>query len=111
MCDCFMNEGFRLQCLEDEYKHKLQEEPKKLAKLLSKKNMYSAKKEEYTKKIRELGQLTSDALMSIFLYIHTNTRESDVNWPNSLIFLVHSSFLAEYIFFLLNNCSSFSNSS
>jgi structural maintenance of chromosome 3 (chondroitin sulfate proteoglycan 6) len=47
--------------LEDEYDRKLQEEAKELEQLLDKKNRYSAKEEEYTKKIKELGPLTSDA--------------------------------------------------
>jgi len=50
-----------LQSLEDEYNRKLQEEAKELEQLLDKKNAFSAKEEEYTKKIRELGPLTSDA--------------------------------------------------
>ncbi|KAL2316967.1 hypothetical protein Fmac_030843 [Flemingia macrophylla] len=47
--------------LEDEYDRKLQEEAKELEQLLSKKNIYAAKEEEYAKKIRELGPLSSDA--------------------------------------------------
>ncbi|TKY53861.1 Structural maintenance of chromosomes protein 3 [Spatholobus suberectus] len=47
--------------LEDEYEGNLQEEAKELELLLSKKNIYGAKEEEYAKKIRELGPLTSDA--------------------------------------------------
>ena len=60
ICFCFIID-FWLQSLEDEYERKLQEEAKELEQLLSKKNIYSAKEEEYTKKIRELGPLTSDA--------------------------------------------------
>ncbi|KAL3820446.1 hypothetical protein ACJIZ3_006351 [Penstemon smallii] len=47
--------------LEDEYKSRLQDEAKELEQLLSKKNIYLAKQEEYSKKIRELGPLSSDA--------------------------------------------------
>jgi len=47
--------------LEDEYERKLQEDAKELEQLQSKKNTYAAKEEEYAKKIRELGPLTSDA--------------------------------------------------
>jgi structural maintenance of chromosome 3 (chondroitin sulfate proteoglycan 6) len=50
-----------LQSLESEYERKLEEDAKELEELLNKKNTYSAKEEEYTKKIRELGPLTSDA--------------------------------------------------
>jgi len=55
------DEIFWLQSLEDEYERKLQDEAKELEQLLSKKNTYAAKEEEYAKKIRELGPLTSDA--------------------------------------------------
>jgi structural maintenance of chromosome 3 (chondroitin sulfate proteoglycan 6) len=55
------DEVIYLQSLEDEYDRKLQEEAKELEQLLDKKNRYSAKEEEYTKKIKELGPLTSDA--------------------------------------------------
>jgi len=55
------DEIFWLQSLEDEYERKLKEEAKELEQLLSKKNTYVAKEEEYAKKIRELGPLTSDA--------------------------------------------------
>ncbi|XP_058743170.1 structural maintenance of chromosomes protein 3 [Vicia villosa] len=51
----------KLKSLEDEYDRQLQEEAKELEQLLSRKNTNSAKEEEYTKKIRELGPLTSDA--------------------------------------------------
>ncbi|WJX64369.1 Structural maintenance of chromosomes protein 3, variant 2 [Trifolium repens] len=51
----------KLKSLESEYERKLEEDAKELEELLNKKNTYSAKEEEYTKKIRELGPLTSDA--------------------------------------------------
>lgn len=54
-------ELFYMQSLEDDYDNQLQEEAKELEQLLSRKNINSAKEEEYTKKIRELGPLTSDA--------------------------------------------------
>jgi structural maintenance of chromosome 3 (chondroitin sulfate proteoglycan 6) len=47
--------------LEDEYNRKLQEKDAELKQLRIKKNTYSAKEEEYTKNIKELGPLTSDA--------------------------------------------------
>ncbi|GAU14498.1 hypothetical protein TSUD_250400, partial [Trifolium subterraneum] len=51
----------KLKSLESEYERKLEEDAKELEEMLNKKNTYSAKEEEYTKKIRELGPLTSDA--------------------------------------------------
>ncbi|XP_047983686.1 structural maintenance of chromosomes protein 3-like [Salvia hispanica] len=50
-----------LKGFEDEYRTTLQDEAKELEQLLSKKNIYVAKQEEYSKKIRELGPLSSDA--------------------------------------------------
>ncbi|KAI3461220.1 hypothetical protein Pfo_017883 [Paulownia fortunei] len=50
-----------LKSLEDEYQSTLQDEAKELEQLLGKKNIYLAKQEEYSKKIRELGPLSSDA--------------------------------------------------
>lgn len=50
-----------LKRLEDQYQTTLQDEAKELEQLLSKKNTYVAKHEEYSKKIRELGPLSSDA--------------------------------------------------
>jgi len=55
------DEVIYLQTLEEEYERKHQEEAKELEKLLDKKNSYSAKVEEYTRNIKELGPLTSDA--------------------------------------------------
>ncbi|GMG98380.1 hypothetical protein Nepgr_000220 [Nepenthes gracilis] len=51
----------KLKALEDNYEKTLQEEAKELEQLISQKNMLLAKQEEYTKKIRELGPLSSDA--------------------------------------------------
>ncbi|XP_027187788.1 structural maintenance of chromosomes protein 3 isoform X2 [Cicer arietinum] len=51
----------KFKSLEEEYNRKLQEEAKELEQLLGKKHTYSLKEEENTKKIRELGPLTSDA--------------------------------------------------
>ncbi|XP_041992974.1 structural maintenance of chromosomes protein 3-like isoform X1 [Salvia splendens] len=51
----------KLKRFEDEYQTTLQDEAKELEQLLSKKNIYVAKQEEYSKKIRELGPLSSDA--------------------------------------------------
>ncbi|KAL6527888.1 Structural maintenance of chromosomes protein 3 [Orobanche minor] len=47
--------------LEDELQATLQDEAKELEQLLGRKNIYLAKQEEYSKKIRELGPLSSDA--------------------------------------------------
>lgn len=55
------DEVIYLQTLEEEYERKHQEEAKELEELLDKKNSYSAKVEEYTRNIKELGPLTSDA--------------------------------------------------
>ncbi|XP_057782124.1 structural maintenance of chromosomes protein 3-like [Salvia miltiorrhiza] len=51
----------KLKKFEDEYQTTLQDEARELEQLLSKKNIYMAKQEEYSKKIRELGPLSSDA--------------------------------------------------
>ncbi|XP_051120273.1 structural maintenance of chromosomes protein 3 isoform X2 [Andrographis paniculata] len=50
-----------LKVLEDNYQSTLQSEARELEQLLSKKNIYMSKQEEYSKKIRELGPLSSDA--------------------------------------------------
>jgi len=53
-----------LQSMEEEYNRRHQEEAKELEQLLAKKSEFSAKEEKYTKKIKELGPLTSDAFES-----------------------------------------------
>ncbi|KAL5555242.1 hypothetical protein UlMin_037478, partial [Ulmus minor] len=55
------DEKAKLKGLEDGYERQLQDEAKELEQLLSKINMFRAKQEEYSKKIRELGPLSSDA--------------------------------------------------
>ncbi|XP_008361897.3 structural maintenance of chromosomes protein 3-like isoform X1 [Malus domestica] len=55
------DEKTALKTLEDKYERTLQDEAKELEQLLSKRNMFLAKQEEYSKKIRELGPLSSDA--------------------------------------------------
>ncbi|KAB1226909.1 Structural maintenance of chromosomes protein 3 [Morella rubra] len=55
------DEKNKLKTLEDEYERTLQDEAKELEQLLSKRNILFAKQEEYSKKIRELGPLSSDA--------------------------------------------------
>ncbi|XP_059430650.1 structural maintenance of chromosomes protein 3 [Corylus avellana] len=55
------DETNKLKTLEDEYERTLQDEAKELEQLLSKRNIFLAKQEEYSKKIRELGPLSSDA--------------------------------------------------
>ena len=57
-----------MQSLEDEYERTLQDEAKELEQLLSKRNMLLAKQEEYSKKIRELGPLSSDAFDTYYLF-------------------------------------------
>ncbi|XP_073271974.1 structural maintenance of chromosomes protein 3 [Primulina huaijiensis] len=61
-----------LKNLEDRYQSTLQDEAKELEQLLSKKNIYLAKQEEYSKKIRELGPLSSDAFE---IYKRKNIKE------------------------------------
>ncbi|KAL8479922.1 hypothetical protein ACS0TY_026749 [Phlomoides rotata] len=51
----------KLKKLEEEYQTTLQDEAKELEQICSKKNIYLAKQEEFSKKIRELGPLSSDA--------------------------------------------------
>lgn len=55
------DEKNKLKTLEDDYQRTLQDEAKELEHLLSKRNTFFAKQEEYSKKIRELGPLSSDA--------------------------------------------------
>ncbi|TQD78789.1 hypothetical protein C1H46_035656 [Malus baccata] len=55
------DEKTALKTLEDKYERTLQDEAKELEQLLGKRNMFLAKQEEYSKKIRELGPLSSDA--------------------------------------------------
>lgn len=50
-----------LKALEDNYERTLQDEAKDLEQLLNKRNLLQAKREDYMKKIRELGSLPSDA--------------------------------------------------
>ncbi|XP_021720610.1 structural maintenance of chromosomes protein 3-like [Chenopodium quinoa] len=54
-------EDDRLQKLRVDYEKRLQEEAEELEKLISNKNMLLARQEEYSKKIRDLGPLSSDA--------------------------------------------------
>ncbi|OIT26628.1 structural maintenance of chromosomes protein 3 [Nicotiana attenuata] len=62
----------KLKALEDEYQNTLQDEARELEQLLSKRNTYLAKQEEYSKKIRELGPLSSDAFET---YKRRNVKE------------------------------------
>ncbi|XP_022752481.1 structural maintenance of chromosomes protein 3 isoform X1 [Durio zibethinus] len=55
------DEKNNLRGLEDAYERTLQDEAKELEQLLSKRSNLLAKQEEYSKKIRELGPLSSDA--------------------------------------------------
>ncbi|KAL2945568.1 Structural maintenance of chromosomes protein 3, partial [Bienertia sinuspersici] len=54
-------ENDRLQKLREDYEKQLQKEAEELEQLISNKNMLLARQEEYSKKIRELGPLSSDA--------------------------------------------------
>ncbi|CAO2840950.1 unnamed protein product [Amaranthus hypochondriacus] len=54
-------ENDKLQKLRDDYEKQLQKEAEELEHLISNKNMLLARQEEYSKKIRELGLLPSDA--------------------------------------------------
>lgn len=55
------DEKNKLKNFEDQYQTQLQDDAKELEHLLSKRNTFFAKQEEYSKKIRELGPLSSDA--------------------------------------------------
>lgn len=50
-----------MQTAEDDYERSLQDRAKDLERLLSSRSNLLAKQEEYSKKIRELGPLSSDA--------------------------------------------------
>ncbi|KAL9238676.1 hypothetical protein vseg_013066 [Gypsophila vaccaria] len=54
-------ENDRLQKSREDYEKQLQKEAEELEQLISNKNMLLARQEEYSKKIRELGALSSDA--------------------------------------------------
>ncbi|KAI9194420.1 hypothetical protein LWI28_005845 [Acer negundo] len=55
------DEKAKLKNLEDNYERTLQDETRELEQLLSRRNILLAKQEEFSKKIRELGPLSSDA--------------------------------------------------
>ncbi|GFZ13064.1 structural maintenance of chromosomes (SMC) family protein [Actinidia rufa] len=55
------DEKNKLKALEEDYQSTLQDEAKELEQLLTKRNILLAKQEEYSKKIRELGPLSSDS--------------------------------------------------
>ena len=55
-----------MQALEEDYQSTLQDEAKELEQLLTKRNILLAKQEEYSKKIRELGPLSSDAFETYY---------------------------------------------
>lgn len=61
-----------LKALEDKYQNTLQDEAREMEQMLSKRNTYLAKQEEYSKKIRELGPLSSDAFET---YKRRNVKE------------------------------------
>ena len=55
-----------MQALEEDYQSTLQDEAKELEQLLTKRNILLAKQEEYSKKIRELGPLSSDSFETYY---------------------------------------------
>lgn len=55
------DEMAKLKALEDNYEKTLQDETKELEQLFSRRNALIAKQDEYSKKIRNLGPLSSDA--------------------------------------------------
>ncbi|GAV74167.1 SMC_N domain-containing protein/SMC_hinge domain-containing protein [Cephalotus follicularis] len=55
------DDKLKLKAAEDNYERTLQDAAKELEQLLSKRNIFLAKQEEYSKNIRELGPLSSDA--------------------------------------------------
>ncbi|KAM7259397.1 hypothetical protein ACFE04_015138 [Oxalis oulophora] len=55
------DEKLKIKTLEDNYERTLENEAKELEQLLSKRNSCIAKQEEFSKKIRDLGPLSSDA--------------------------------------------------
>ncbi|XP_063943501.1 structural maintenance of chromosomes protein 3-like [Daucus carota subsp. sativus] len=55
------DEKTKLEILENDYQRTLQDEAKELEHLLSKRNVFIAKQQKYSKKISELGPLSSDA--------------------------------------------------
>lgn len=66
------NEKAKLKTLEDEYEKKLQDDARELEQLLNKRNVLLAKQEDYSKKIRELGPLSSDAFET---YVRKSIKE------------------------------------
>nr|XP_024928084.2 structural maintenance of chromosomes protein 3 [Ziziphus jujuba var. spinosa] len=66
------DEKIKLKNLEDNYERTLQDEAKELEQLLNKRNIFLAKQDEYSKKIRELGPLSSDAFET---YKRRNVKE------------------------------------
>ena len=58
-----------MQGLEDVYESTLQDEAKELEQMLSMRSNLLAKQEEYSKKIRELGPLSSDAFETYIFYL------------------------------------------
>lgn len=61
MCVLLLMICLLIQSLEENYERTIQEEAKEFEQLISKRNMLLAKQEEFSKKIRELGPLSSDA--------------------------------------------------
>ncbi|XP_047317733.1 structural maintenance of chromosomes protein 3 isoform X2 [Impatiens glandulifera] len=66
------DEKNRLKTLEENYQRAIQDEAKELEQLLSRRNTLLSKQEEYSKKIRDLGPLSSDAFDT---YRRRNTKD------------------------------------
>jgi len=60
-----------MQKLREDYEKQLQKEAEELEHLASNTNMLRAKQEEYSKKIRELGALSSDAFETYFRILYS----------------------------------------
>lgn len=73
-----------MQALEDNYEKTLQDETKELEQLFSRRNALIAKQDEYSKKIRNLGPLSSDAFET---YVPLS------NFVNVSIFVLYASYI------------------
>ncbi|KAG5566426.1 hypothetical protein RHGRI_002113 [Rhododendron griersonianum] len=82
------DEKNKLKSLEESYQNTLQDEAKELEQLLSNRNILVAKKEEYLKKSRELGPLSSDAFdvyYSSLNYVSLLYSKVDFVWFSTIL--------------------------
>ncbi|KAI8573365.1 hypothetical protein RHMOL_Rhmol01G0271400 [Rhododendron molle] len=82
------DEKNKLKSLEESYQNTLQDEAKELEQLLSNRNILVAKKEEYLKKSRELGPLSSEAFdvyYSSLNYVSLLYSKVDFVWFSSIL--------------------------